>query len=326
MIVPRYWAEARLHEEHAGRSITVWRFGWSDTSQEHAEAVARSRAAEAMERIRRGENLPRRERRVPYGAGEGIPIREEIVQTYGETVITRNCYGALCLNTPDVLFVDIDLDPRLPAKWYGLSVLFCGLLGVWVGHVTGRVGAGATAFFMVLPVALFVTAWSYQWITRRLNLLERRAINRVRRFAERHPGWHLRLYRAAAGLRLLALHQTFDPLDPVVTELFTAVRADPNYVRMCRMQKCFRARLTPKPWRVGISKHIRPRHGAAWPVDPRFAEARAQWIRRYEYAIAGFGVCALTREFGSHTIHPAAYDVCRLHDTFCRVVENLPLA
>ena len=30
MIVPEYWAEAREHARHKGRSVTVRRFGWSD--------------------------------------------------------------------------------------------------------------------------------------------------------------------------------------------------------------------------------------------------------------------------------------------------------
>ena len=27
------------------------------------------------------------------------------------------------------------------------------------------------------------------------------------------------------------------------------LRGDPNYIELCRVQKCYRARLTPKPWR-----------------------------------------------------------------------------
>jgi len=27
------------------------------------------------------------------------------------------------------------------------------------------------------------------------------------------------------------------------------LRSDPEYVKLCRIQECYRARLTPKPWR-----------------------------------------------------------------------------
>jgi len=36
-----------------------------------------------------------------------VPIREEIVSRHGDTIITRNSYGARCLNTPNALFADI---------------------------------------------------------------------------------------------------------------------------------------------------------------------------------------------------------------------------
>jgi hypothetical protein len=40
---------------------------------------------------------------MPYNGAAGVPIREEIVGRHGETVITRNSYGARCLNMPNVL-------------------------------------------------------------------------------------------------------------------------------------------------------------------------------------------------------------------------------
>ena len=36
--------------------------------------------------------------------GIGLPIREEVLARNGDDVITRNSYGARCLNEPDVLF------------------------------------------------------------------------------------------------------------------------------------------------------------------------------------------------------------------------------
>jgi hypothetical protein len=33
--------------------------------------------------------------------------------------------------------------------------------------------------------------------------------------------------------------------------LMRFLRADPDYVRLCAVQECYRARLTPKPWRCG---------------------------------------------------------------------------
>ena len=112
MIVPRFWAEGRIQEQVAGKQITVRRYGWSDDSPLAAQVHADQRTREAFDRIASGEKLNRRERKQAYNGADGVPIREEIVERQGDTVITRNSYGARCLNTPDVLFVDIDFDPQ----------------------------------------------------------------------------------------------------------------------------------------------------------------------------------------------------------------------
>ena len=112
MLVPRHWAEARLQHREGRRTVTVRRFGWSDESEAQAQAHAEARAREALDRVLAGEALPRNERRVAYNGADGMPIREEIVDRHGEAIVTRNGYGALCLNTPDLLFADIDFAPR----------------------------------------------------------------------------------------------------------------------------------------------------------------------------------------------------------------------
>ncbi len=107
MIVPAYWAEARLQARFRGRPVVVRRFGWSDEGPAEAQGHADRRANEALNAILAGQVLPRREVRSNYGV-EGVPIREQIVLRDGDVIITRNSYGALCLNSPDVLFADID--------------------------------------------------------------------------------------------------------------------------------------------------------------------------------------------------------------------------
>src|SRR5215213_11886460 len=128
MIVPRYWAEGRAQYRAKGKQVTIRRFGWSQISEAEAQANADARASEALQRVLSGEKLIRREPKVPYNGAEGVPIREEIVAEHGETVITRNSYGALCLNTPDVLFADVDFAPA-PSCFIALALL---LPSVWL--------------------------------------------------------------------------------------------------------------------------------------------------------------------------------------------------
>ena len=108
MIVPQYWAEARRQVRRDGKQVTVRRFGWSDTGEHDAQTMADARAEEALQQILTGAKLTRRERRAAYNGAQGVPIREEVVARHGDVVITRNAYGARCLNTPDVMFADVD--------------------------------------------------------------------------------------------------------------------------------------------------------------------------------------------------------------------------
>src|SRR5699024_5859258 len=120
---------------------------------------------------------------------------------------------------------------------------------------------------------------------------------RIARFLESHPDWSLRLYRTPAGLRLLAMHRPFAPDDPEVAECFAALGVDPAYARMCLRQRCFRARVSAKPWRIGIDDHIQPRRGA-WPVAPEWEAPRAAWVARYEEAAQGYAACRFVETLG----------------------------
>src|SRR3954447_10800391 len=132
MIVPQFWAEGRAHARRDGPAVTVRRFGWSDASPADAQANADARAAEALERILSGEPLGRWERKVPYNGADGLPIREEIVARHGDTIITRNSYGARCLNSPNVLFADVDF-PDLSFPVGCLILLAVAALAVVIG-------------------------------------------------------------------------------------------------------------------------------------------------------------------------------------------------
>ena len=120
MLIPDYWAEASLKHKVAGKQIAVRRFGWSELSQEDAQRNADARAEDAFARIVAGEKLARRELKMSYNGAVGVPIREEVLSRHEGAVITRNIYGARCLNTPNVLFADIDfVVQQMPAafKW-----------------------------------------------------------------------------------------------------------------------------------------------------------------------------------------------------------------
>lgn len=305
--------------------MTVRRFGWSDASQAEAQAMADERASEAMRQWLRGEKIARREIKQVYGGGDGLPIREEIVRTEGDTVITRNSYGALCLNTPDVMFVDIDVDesPRFRFS--------CGLgLAIVAVSIAAAFWQRQYGIFILCGAVLLLGAHG---VLKLLNAAHRRAgknpwdatLERIRRFSRERPDWQLRLYRTPAGFRVLVAHALFDPRGPEAQECFQALGADPVYARMCVNQRCFRARISPKPWRAGMPEPLRPRPGV-WPVKEEHLEKRRQWVAAYDAKAAGFAACQFIESLGGLRADPKAEAVGRLHDGGSRARSGLPLA
>lgn len=325
MIVPEYWAEGRIKARVDDHQVTVRRFGWSDESQEAAQAHADERTLAALKEIAAGEMVGKYEPKVAYNGADGVPIREEILARHGEAVITRNLYGARCLNTPDVLFADVDFAESVPLKLSCAVYVVLLTLAAGIGLWQGSVGVGVTillvALFIGSPLALAV----FRFREKAAGGPRERALERIRRFSQQHPDWHLRVYETPRGFRLLVLHQTFDPRSEVVEQFFETLKADPIYQRMCHNQRCFRARLSPKPWRIGIREHLRPRPGY-WPVKPEHLPARQRWIANYEAKAQNYAACRFLERLGSHETHPTADALRIIHDELSRAESGLPIA
>jgi len=104
--------------------------------------------------------------------------------------------------------------------------------------------------------------------------------------------------------------------------IFDAFGADPLYRKLCASQKCFRARLTPKPWRCGL--HRKPER---WPWLSSKEETKFQkWQGEYQAMSANWATCELVRQIGNRDIHPEIQPIVKLHDETTRVDSKLQLA
>ena len=110
--------------------------------------------------------------------------------------------------------------------------------------------------------------------------------------------------------------------DPDVHGILKELDSDPRYLLLCDAQQCFRARLSPKPWRIGIEM-LRERY----PFEDEAAEATYHdWQRRYDAAAPRYATCAFVEHLGPQTIDSTLAPLIELHDAMTGVANRLPLA
>lgn len=309
MQVRRYWASVEVREQIGRREIHTRVWGGSDQSEADALAEARRRAeATDWDRVLAGERTPSEPGNYSYlrGANPEPLVDESLDERGGRAgAVTINRYGARVLNTASLAFVDVDTDevparvmkflnPHAPAPAAKRS----GLLGKLRDALSGPPEPSPEEVRAAVAAA-------------------------VRDWAAESPGRGARMYRTAAGMRVLLLNPPMDPSADETRELMLRLGADPAYVSLCRVQESFRARLTPKPWRLRGFDRLIPKINYETIADDR----TARWLDAYASASRGHAVCELLEEIGARAApDPATGYLLRLHDEETGVGSGLPLA
>jgi hypothetical protein len=258
------------------------------SSAADALAVANARLHSALANIRSGARSGGYYPRVPLRE----PILDELIVD-GEQilVLTRNRYGAEILNTDRVLIADVDLPELAESAASGM------LRRMFRRHA---VSADPSAEPSV--------------VVQRLGMLAN--------WASANPALGVIVYRTASGLRVFVTGVAEPATSAEGERILAELGADPIYRELCRTHGTFRARLTPKPWRLPRFKAPR----GHWPYADGKAERRFQrWLATYEAAAGGYAVC---RRLATHGTASSAMEeqIIRLHDDRTRVATSLPLA
>jgi hypothetical protein len=269
-----------------GRSGDFFAWRWSFQTLAEAQSLADQAAQQLANRFRAGDCPPKH-----GGYYPDRPFREQLMQEIkGKTggtsgVITRNSYGCLVLNTAQVMFVDVDLPE--PEKSGGF---FRKLLGK--------------------PEPAPPTNPQSE------------AMTRIENWTRSNSDWGWRIYRTRSGLRLLATQGLVDANSDAANRVFEALGADPLYRKLCNSQNCFRARLTPKPWRCGLRK--KPER---WPwLEAKHEDRFQKWERQYQNCSANWATCEFVRQIGNPVTHPEVLAILKLHDERTRAESRLQLA
>jgi hypothetical protein len=335
MLIPRYWSRAESQATTPdGRPVRfhVWR--GSRTSTADAQALANEAVVRIADRIQRGQGFPER-----YSYGDR-PLREEVVREIPaggattdtpDAALTRNTYGALVLNAARAFFIDVDV----PSAEAGTSSSASSSSAAPGQNPLDAVFDAVDS--LPLPGGLKSIFGSFRKAVSPPSAPtpsaapapsptpadpQSAALARLRQWVASHPEWRVRVYRTHSGLRYLVTHAPFSPTDPDAQAAMQALGADPQYVTLCQVQKSFRARLTPKPWRIGVANPP-----VTFPYEgPAEEGMMRQWEVTYQNASRGRATAQFVEEMGGGSEHPDITPIRTLHDEQTHATSGLPLA
>ncbi len=210
------------------------------------------------------------------------PFREELLEKWIDddektyAAVSINSYGCKVLNTASAMFVDVDFPEPV-----GLSS--------FIELVKGLFGSKS-------PSAR--------------EVFEQNAIAKLHDLASSDPRFGVRIYRTFAGLRYLITHTHADPTSTTTSRIMALLGADPLYVKLCQRQECFRARLSPKPWRCGIRQ---PKKHFPWESAADEKKFR-DWQNEYLEKSQNFASCHYLAQIGDATMDTKISRVVKFHD------------
>ncbi|WP_201607458.1 hypothetical protein [Psychrobacter okhotskensis] len=331
---------------------------------------------ERREEYNEGNSIPIREQIV---SKHSFPENESSNNSAAVTklIVTRNSYGAQVANVDNIAIIDVDNDDLLrhiypddythhgfmPAFLVNQSnptskikIWFFVIAFILIASVIAWLGL---SWLWLLVVMFGVTAYLWQQASARdktrtqkyaddaaslLPYMTDLIINRVANY----PNESFRLYQTPAGFRIIATHDTILPSDKLVEEWSEYFHADANYVRLCQVQQCFRARLTAKPWRMTevennkLAKDI-PAKDFWFGSDNTDVEnsieqrqdalkARKQWLADYDKYAKNYRACHYVESMAgkevanNSKVQASIDDFVQWHDRACQVNKSLPMA
>jgi hypothetical protein len=133
----------------------------------------------------------------------------------------------------------------------------------------------------------------------------------------RYQEYGFRLYETYQGARVIVLGRDFDARDRETGKLMSEFNCDRLYMTLCQKQSCFRARLTPKPYRMKM-RHYK----VQFPREGEDAELQ-QWLSDYERESRNYSVCKFIEQLGRRQY---VNTVVQLHDQITGADFHQPLA
>ena len=129
-----------------------------------------------------------------------------------------------------------------------------------------------------------------------------------------HQDWamSIRVYDTCAGVRFFITSEEFDGYDDKADSIFNQIGCiDEVYRTLCSVQGTFRARLTPKPNRIGMVRR--------YDESPENSE---EWMPEYQRRCEMYAVASPAYNLGRDLQTPDNQYLMYVHDEYCITNEE----
>lgn len=166
----------------------------------------------------------------------------------------------------------------------------------------------------------FYEPWLGGWTWQPVDVLAK-----LKAWVAVNPVESYRAYRTAHGMRVMRTDRP-QPLDQNYQRLSELLGGDPVYLRVCAdEQRSFRARLSGKPLRVGITWPHWDFYGSGWNDDSADGYSFPPPVEEYKAAAAKYATCKLVTTVGCGILDDSLAPLVSFHDERCAVFSELPL-
>ena len=294
--IVKYWSKREVNDKE--NNFYLIGLGWSNDNQAEADNMAEKKLEAILLKIKSGD-FSRSAKRDWKKYYSGKPLREELIEEFRNNndglfaAITRSRTGVLVLNTANLALIDIDY-PSAP-----INFLKDFIISIFQPQKR------------TLQVAEFQTS------------LNEKVQNTAQ---ELEDDYSFRIYKTKAGARVIVTNKKIDPTSSESDNLMEAFEADKLYRKLCHYQDTYRARLTPKPWRIPGAKL--GKYPFSWPFanEDEKNDCRS-WENKYNTLSENIATCHLLYETTGGDILPEFAEIIERHDELTKINQkDLPLA
>lgn len=135
-------------------------------------------------------------------------------------------------------------------------------------------------------------------------------------------GLAFRVYKTFAGIRAICISHHFRAATGAAERILRGLLSDEKYIKICKSENYFAARIDPKPERVGISIAQKFNFYDMLPME------QDAWMKEFKEKKGGFRVCEYITQtsIDEDKIPSPIKNLVKLHDERTLCHTSLPLA